>query len=381
MLTSRRAFLSQAAIVTAGATLAAPALANSSPEVRWTMASAFPPSLEIVFDGARTCAAATSEATDGRFTISVQPAGSTASAYDALNAVADGKADCAHTSLSYSWTQHPAYAFGSGVPFGMNARQHAAWLRIGGGNERIDDLLAERGLMALPMGSAGGQMAGWFRKEVRKAGDLAGMKLRIGGFAGKVLKACGATVVALPKDQILEALASGSLDAFESIAPYDDERFAGGRERAGAISTVAPYYYCPGWWKGETQLHLIVSRERFAGLPKAYQAAVKSAAALADGRVRAQYDAANPAALKRLVMGGAQLRLFPQEVLESCYRATNNLYAELSAQNAKFKTVADCYMAFRSDQYLWWQVAEYPFDNFMIRERRAESLTIGARIN
>ena len=135
---------------------------------------------------------------------------------------------------------------------------------------------------------------------------------------------------------------------------------------------MAPFYYYPGWWKGETQLHLVVSREKFAALPKAYQAALKSAAALADDRMRAQYDAANPAALKRLVMGGAQLRLFPQEVLEASYRAANGLYTELSAQSAKFKTIADSYMAFRSDEYLWWQVAEYSFDNFMIRERRAK---------
>jgi len=369
---SRRALLTHAGILTAGGALAAPARANPSPEVRWTMASAFPPSLDLVFSGGKTCAAAVSESTDGRFAIAVQPVGSIAPAIDALNAVADGKADCAHTSLSYSWSEHPEYVFGSGVPFGMNARQHAAWLKIGGGNEIIGDLIADRGLIALPMGSAGGQMAGWFRKEVHHADDLAGRKVRIGGFAGKVLEACGSTVVSLPKEEILAALSSGALDAFDWSAPYDDERFDDGRPRAEAIPAVAPFYYYPGWWKGETQLHLVVSREKFAALPKAYQAALKSAAALADDRMRAQYDAANPAALKRLVMGGAQLRLFPQEVLEASYRAANGLYTELSAQSAKFKTIADSYMAFRSDEYLWWQVAEYSFDNFMIRERRAK---------
>jgi len=124
--------------------------------------------------------------------------------------------------------------------------------------------------------------------------------------------------------------------------------------------------------EGDTQLHLVVSKEKFAALPKAYQATLRSAAALADDSVRAQYDAANPAALKRLVVGGAQLRLFPQEVLEVCLQTTNGLYAQLSLQNARFKAIADSYLAFRSDEYLWWQVAEYSFDNFMIRERRAK---------
>jgi len=369
---SRREFLTRAGLFAAGASLSAPALAHPSPEVRWTMASAFQPSLDLIYDGARTCAAAVSDMTDGNFAITVQPSGAIGPAIDALDAVADGKADCAHTVLSYSWTRDPAYLFGSGAPFGMNARQHAAWLRIGGGNELIDDLLAERGLVAIPMGSTGGQMAGWFRKEAHSAGDLAGMKVRIGGFVGKVLETHGATVISLPKDKILEALANGSLDAFEWIAPYDDEKFVRVPEGGSApISSVAPYYYFPAWWKGDTQLHLVVSKERFAALPKAYQAALRSAAALADDSVRAQYDAANPGALKRLVVGGAQLRLFSQEVLEVCFQTTNDLYAQLSLQNARFKSIADSYLAFRSDEYLWWQVAEYSFDNFMIRERRA----------
>ena len=366
--------MTRGALLAAGVTLATPALANASPDVRWTLASAFHPSLDAIYGGAQTCAAAVADMTDQHFVIVVAPAGAIASAADALDAVAAGKADCAHTMLSFSWTREPAFFFGSGAPFGMNARQHAAWLRIGGGSELIDALLAERGLMAVPLGSTGGQMAGWFRKEMRSAADFAGLKVRIGGFAGKVLERRGATAVSLPKEKILDALANGSLDAFEWIAPYDDEKFARSGDGAGApISTVAPYYYYPGWWKGETQLHLVVAKEKFAALPKAYQTALRAAAALADDGVRAHYDAANPGALKRLVVGGAQLRLFPQEVLEVCYQATNDLYADLSRQNAKFRAMADSYLAFRSDEYLWWQVAEYSFDNFMIRQRRARS--------
>ena len=173
-------------------------------------------------------------------------------------------------------------------------------------------------------------------------------------------------------DKILEALSNGALDAFEWIAPYDDEKFVRATEGGRSpISSVAPYYYFPAWWKGETQLHLVVSKEKFAALPNAYQAALRSAAALADDSVRAQYDAANPAALKRLVVGGAQLQLFSQEVLEVCFQTTNDLYAQLSLQNARFKAIADFYLAFRSEEHLWWQVAEYSFDNFMIRARRA----------
>jgi len=99
--------------------------------------------------------------------------------------------------------------------------------------------------------------------------------------------------------------------------------------------------------------------------------ALRAAAAVTNESVRAKYDAGNPGAVKRLVIGGAQLRLFPQEVLEACYKTSNELYAQLALENPQFKKIAESYMAFRSDEYLWWQVAEYSFDNFMIRERRA----------
>jgi TRAP-type mannitol/chloroaromatic compound transport system substrate-binding protein len=121
------------------------------------------------------------------------------------------------------------------------------------------------------------------------------------------------------------------------------------------------------------QLHLVVAKDKFAALPPSYQEAARAAAALANATVQTKYDAANPGALKRLVIGGAQLRLFSQEVMEACYRTANDLYAKLGSEDPKFKKLADSYMAFRADQYLWWQVAEYSFDNFMIRQRRNKS--------
>jgi TRAP-type mannitol/chloroaromatic compound transport system substrate-binding protein len=373
MPASRRQFLAGAGLAAAGATVAAPSLAQPSPDVHWQMTSAFQPGLDLIFGAAQTFARALSDMTDGRFTVTIHPPGEIAPAVDALDAVADGKAECAHTSLGYSWNKEPAYAFGSGAPFGMNARQQAAWLQDGGGGALIDEVLADRKLMAAPLGDTGGQMAGWFRKEVHGVSDFSGMKVRIGGFAGKVLEALGASIISVPKDGILEALSKGSLDAFEWVGPYDDERFSGAVDGAAApISKVAPYYYYPGWWKGEMQLHLIVAKEKFAALPKSYQGSLLAAAALGNGSVRAKYDAANPGALKRLVIGGAQLKLFPQEILEACYKSANDLYAQLSQENPRFKKIADSYMAFRADEYLWWQVAEYSFDNFMIRERRAK---------
>src|SRR5271166_6038036 len=227
MPASRRQFLTRVGVMAAGATVSAPALADPTPDVRWTMTSAFQPGLDFIVGAAQTFAQALSDMTDGHFTVSIRPPGDVASAVDALDAVAAGKAECAHTSLAYSWNKDPAYAFGSGAPFGMNARQHQAWLQDGGGNALIDGLLADRSLVAMPLGDTGGQMAGWFRNEVHHVSDFGGMKVRMGGFAGKVFETLGASVVSLPKDGILDALSKGSLDAFEWVGPYDDEKFGG----------------------------------------------------------------------------------------------------------------------------------------------------------
>ena len=374
MAAGRRQFIVGLGAAAAGAGIAAPALADSTPNVQWKLTSSFPTSLDLIYGGAETLATAVSDMTDGRFTIKLSPAGEIAPALEALDAVTDGRADCAHTALAYYWNKNPSFVFASSTPFGMNARQHAAWLQEGGGGALIDEFLAERKIVALPAGNTGGQMAGWFRKEIRTPADFSGLKLRIGGFAGKVFQTLGAEPVATAKDGIYAALESGALDGFEWVGPYDDERFGDKPDSAKQpISKVAPNYYYPGWWKGGMQLHLAVAKDKFAALPKSYQAALRAAAAAANASVLAKYDAANPGALKRLVVGGAQLRLFPQDALEACYKTSNDLYAQLSNDDPNFKKIADSYMAFRADQYLWWQVAEYSFDNFMIRERRSKS--------
>jgi len=350
-----------------GAALSAPAIADPSPDVEWKITSSFNPSLDLIYGGGETLAKALADLTDGHFKLKISPAGEIAPAGEAIDAVASGKADGAHTALAYAWSKAPAYIFATSTPFGMNARQHAAWLAEGGGGALIDQLLADEKALAIPAGNTGGQMAGWFRKEIRSVQDLQGLKMRVGGFAGKIFQTLGANPVAMPRDAVYNALESGSLDMFEWVGPYDDEKFG------QPIAKVAPNYYYPGWWKGGMQLHLVVAKEKYEALPKPYQAALRAACATADKQMLSKYDAANPGAVKRLVVGGASLRLFPQDVLEACYKTASDLYDQLSTDSPRFKKIADSFLAFRADQYLWWQVAEYSFDNFMIRQRHAKT--------
>ena len=205
--------------------------------------------------------------------------------------------------------------------------------------------------------------------------------MRIGGFAGKVFQTLGAEPVAMPKDAIYSTRWNrASLDAFEWVGPYDDEKF-GERKDGDELADL----------QGRAELllsRLVEGRHAIASRRRQGQVR-RSAESLSGGVARGGGDGQRlrcwpnttppiPAALKRLVVGGAQLRLFPQDALEACYKTANDLYAQLGADNPKFKKIADSYMAFRGDQYLWWQVAEYSFDNFMIRQRRSRVVASAA---
>lgn len=247
------------------------------------------------------------------------------------------------------------------MPFGLNTRMQNSWLDQGGGNELANDFYKKFGVMGMPCGNTGTQMGGWFRKEIKTVADLQGLKMRIGGIAGQVLAKVGVVPQQLAGGDIYPSLEKGTIDAAEWVGPYDDEKLG--------FNKVAKFYYYPGFWEGGPTVHAFANLEKFNALPKNYQAILTNAAAHTNGWMPARYDMQNPGALKRLVASGTQLRPFTNEVLDACLKATNELWAEISAKNADFKKAIDAMQAYRSDQYLWWQVAEYTNDSFMIRSR------------
>jgi len=356
----RRQFLRGAGIAAAASAVAAPAVAQSMPEVKWRCASSFPKSLDIMYGTAETFAKAVAENTDNKFQIDVFPAGEIAPALQAADAVQKGTVEMCHTA-SYYVDKDPTFALGTAAPFGLNARMQNAWQYFGGGIELMNDFYKGFGIYALPCGNTGCQMAGWFRKEIKDAADLKDLKIRIGGLAGLVLAKLGAAPQLLASRDIQSSLESGALDAAEWVGPYDDEK--------RGFQKVAPYYYYPGWWEGSFMLHNFFNLEAWNNLPKVYQSVLRTASGSANEWMLAKYDAANPPALKRLVTNGAQLRAFPQPVMEACLKAALEVYAETSAKNEAFKKVWGQMLAFRNDGYLWWQVAEASYDSFLIRNR------------
>ena len=247
------------------------------------------------------------------------------------------------------------------MPFGLNARQQNAWFYDGDGQKLMVDFSRKFNAYPLVGGNTGAQMGGWFRKEIKTVEDLNGLKFRIGGWAGKTLQKLGVVPQQIAGGDIYPALEKGTIDAAEWVGPYDDEKLG--------FYKIAPYYYYPGWWEGGTANHFLINIEKWNALPKNYQAIVTAAAGASNVEQTGRYDARNPGALKRLVAGGAQLRAFSLPIMEACLKASNEVNAATSAANPDYKKVWASIETFRNDGYLWWQVAEYGYDSFMIRSR------------
>jgi TRAP-type mannitol/chloroaromatic compound transport system substrate-binding protein len=205
-------------------------------------------------------------------------------------------------------------------------------------------------------------MGGWFRKEIKTPDDLKGLKMRIGGFAGRVMGKLGVVPQQIAGGDIYPALEKGTIDATEWVGPYDDEKLG--------FNKVAKYYYSPGWWEGCAMLSLMINIEEWNKLPKVYQSVVEAAAAEVTNWMTAKYDAGNAPALKRLAQAGVEFREFPPAVMDACYGAAQELYKETNAKNANFKKVYDNYTAFQKDVVQWFQFAEGGFDRFMARRMR-----------
>jgi TRAP-type mannitol/chloroaromatic compound transport system substrate-binding protein len=360
----RRNFLAAigaGAAAAAATTIAKPAIAQSSPTLKWRLTASWPKSLDTLFGACETFSKFVSEATDGKFQIQTFAAGEIVPGLQVLDAVQNGTVEMGHSAQYYYIGKDPTWALFCAVPFGLNSRQQNAWFLEGDGQKLIDDFGAKFNTKCVLMGNTGCQMGGWFNKEIKEPGDFKGLKMRIGGWAGKTLGKLGLVAQQIAGGDIYPALEKGTIDAAEWVGPYDDEKLG--------FYKIVKYYYYPGWWEGGTTNHLMINLAKWNELPKSYQAIVQAAAGYANVQELASYDARNPAALKRLVANGVQLRPFSQSIMEACLKASNEVNTETSATNADYKKVLDSMTAFKNDEYLWWQVAEYAFDSFQIRSR------------
>ncbi|HEY7551900.1 MAG TPA: TRAP transporter substrate-binding protein DctP [Hyphomicrobiaceae bacterium] len=365
---TRRAVLKGAGAAGTAAGVAAPAVAQSSPRLKWRLATSWPKSLDTLYGGAERFAEYLADATDNKFRIECFPAGAIQGVpgLQVTEAVSAGTVELCHTAPYYMAGKDPTFALACAVPFGLNGRMQSAWWREGGGEQLINAFYERYNIFGLLAGNTMAQMGGWFRREIVTADDFKGLRMRIGGFAGSVMAKLGVVPQQLPGGEILAAFEKGAIDAAEWVGPYDDEKLG--------LYKAAKYYYYPGWWEGGAMLHIQVNRAKWNDLPQTYQAIMGAAATEAGAFIVGRYDAQNPQALKRLVAAGTQVRPFSEATMDVCFRAAHDLYAEISGKNEDFKKIWDAVKAFRLDQYLWLQLADSTYDNYMIVQQRKHTL-------
>jgi TRAP-type mannitol/chloroaromatic compound transport system substrate-binding protein len=362
----RRDFAAKAASVAAVAAVSALACkskqtSGSGPavttkkKVRWRLASSFPRGLDTIFGAAEILSKQVEALSGGNFTIKVHAAGEIVPGLEVLDAASQGSIDVAHTASYYFTGKNPALAFDTCVPFGLTARQHAAWLAAGG-MDLLRKVYADFKVLNFTGGNTGAQMGGWFRREINSTEDLKGLKMRIPGLGGEVMSRMGATVQVIAGGDIFPALERGAIDATEWVGPYDDEKLG--------FFKVAKLYYYPGWWEPGPALTFLVGQRAWDQLPKEYQQIFEVASAYASSAMQIAYDEKNPPALQRLLKQGVQLKPFSPEIMTSARDTSRALLEEYAAKDAGYKTVYEHWNQARKDMFAWFGTAELAYAKF-----------------
>ncbi|HPK32169.1 MAG: TRAP transporter substrate-binding protein [Ottowia sp.] len=353
----RRSLIKRAGIAGVLAAGAAPAV-HAQAAVRWRLASSFPKSLDTIYGGAEVMAKKVKEMSGGKFEISVHAGGELMPPFGIVDGLQNGTVEMGHTVPYYYYGKNPAFALGSAIPFGFNARQMHAWMNHGDGRKLMNEFYAGYNMMSYNGGNTGAQMGGWYRKEIKSMADLKGLKMRLGGgLVGEVMAKMGAVPQSIPAGEIYQSLEKGTLDAAEWVGPYDDEKLG--------FNKVAPYYYYPGWWEGGPEVSFYVNTKAQAALSAENKAILEAACAYAAEDMLSKYDALNPIALKKLVANKTKLLPFPKDVMEGSFKASMEVFAANDAKSPEWKKIYADMKNFQRDQLLWFRFCEAGFDNFM----------------
>ncbi|MBX7059231.1 MAG: TRAP transporter substrate-binding protein [Leptospirales bacterium] len=315
------------------------------------MVTTWPKNFPGLGAGANRLAQSIEEMSGGRIQVRVYAAGELVPALECFDAVANGVADLGHGAAYYWKGKSEAAQFFAAVPFGLNAQEMSGWIRYGGGQQLWDELYAPFNLKAFACGNTGVQMGGWFRREIRSLSDWRGLKMRMPGLGGDVIRQAGATVVQLPGGEIFQALQSGAIDATEWVGPYNDLAFG--------FYKAAKYYYWPGWHEPATAMELLINRKLFEELSEQDQSLLRYACSAAYDDVLSEFTARNNHALTELVQKhGVLLRRFSDDTLAALARISDEVTAAIAGKDALSRKVFDSYRAFRKDAMAWARIGE-----------------------
>lgn len=291
---------------------------------------------------------------NGRLKVKVYAAGELVPALQVFDAVSQGTAEMGHSGAYYWKGKVPAAQFFTSVPFGLTAQEINGWMTYGGGQQLWEELYKPFGILPLPGGNTGVQMGGWFNKKINSVNDLKGLKMRIPGLGGEVLKRAGGVPVNMPGGEIFTSLQTGTIDATEWVGPYNDLAFG--------LHKAAKYYYYPGWHEPGSMMEFSINLKAFNKLPKDLQAIVKVAAQAVNLDMLNEYTSRNNSALVELVnKHNVKLLAFPKDVTEKLKKTSEEVLADLAKEDPSIKKVYESFKAYRKQVSDYHKVSEQAF--------------------
>tara|TARA_Y100001968_G_scaffold277389_1_gene272209 strand:- start:209 stop:1327 length:1119 start_codon:yes stop_codon:yes gene_type:complete len=329
----------------------------SLPKIKWRMATSWPYSLDTIYGGAEIISERVKELSGGNFQIKPYAGGELVPGLEVLDAVQRGSVECGHTASYYYKGKNACFAFGTSVPFGLTAQQQNAWLYEGGGNQALNKIFSDFGVISFPAGNTGAQMGGWFKTKIDSLKALKGLKMRIPGLGGEVMSQLGVNVQVLPAGEVYLALDRGAIDAAEWTGPYDDEKLG--------FAKAARFYYYPGWWEPGPTLNALVNQKAWIKLPSEYKSIFKTACYEANLTMLSRYESLNGAALQRLIKGGTELIEYEKNILIAAKEASMQLYSDISNKDTVFRDFYRKWLKFKEEVSAWNKVNEYSFLNFL----------------
>ena len=294
------------------------------------------------------------EMSDGQMKITVYGAEEQVPAFGVFDAVSSGSHQMGHSG-GYFWKgKVPAAQFFTSVPFGLTADEINAWVNRGGGLELWREIYAPFNIYPIPAGNTGTQMFGWFNKEINSLEDIKGLKMRIPGIGGEVLKEAGGIPVTLPGGELFTALQTGVIDATEWVGPYNDLTFG--------FHQAAKYYYYPGWHEPGPMLELLVNKDAWDSLPKHLQVIIETASKAVNQDMLDEYLAKNNQALTELVeVHGVELRKLPDDVITEFRKISDRILNDLAEEDETIAKVYSSYTKFKNDVSAYHEISEDAF--------------------
>ena len=321
---------------------------------KWRLVTSWPKNYPGLGMAPERIADLVEEMSDGQMQITVYGAGEQVPAFGVFDAVSSGSHQMGHSG-GYFWKgKVPAAQFFTSVPFGLTADEINAWVNRGGGLELWREIYEPFNIYPIPAGNTGTQMFGWFNKEINSLEDVKGLKMRIPGIGGEVLKEAGGIPVTLPGGELFTALQTGVIDATEWVGPYNDLTFG--------FHQAAKYYYYPGWHEPGPMLELLINMDAWNSLPKHLQVIIETATKAVNQDTLDEYLARNNQALTELVeVHGVELRKLPDDVIEEFRAISNQILSDLAEEDEVIGKVYDSYIEFKNKVTEYHKISEDSF--------------------